>query len=108
MSLYRSEKDFLHSLKRFNSLSSHKYGWHTGTSEDDHQCEFGHLIPADHLFFKKPLDSEGEHILRVCPSCMEKLVYVTIDSDHHARELTDQLYRQQHPPRAKVIDMMKH
>jgi hypothetical protein len=102
MSIYRSEKDFLHSLKRFNALSSQKYEWYTGKSEKHHTCEFGHEIPPHHLYFKKPLDLEGEKKLRICPECMEKIVFISVDSDLHAREVTDQLYRQEHPPRRKV------
>jgi hypothetical protein len=108
MNPYRSEKDFLHSLRRFNALSSTKYGWHSGVSEEDHLCAFGHAIPAEQLYFKKPLDSEGENLIHVCRSCMEKLVYVTVDCDHHAREVSEHLYRQRHPPRTKVVDMMHH
>ena len=108
MSFYRSEKDFLQSLRRFDALSSPKYSWHTGHSEKEHSCEFGHPIPPEELYFKKPLDLEGERKLRVCKSCMEKLVYVTVDSDLHAREVTHRLFHQTHPPRRKVHDMMEH
>jgi hypothetical protein len=102
MSHYRTEKDFLQSLKRFNALSSQKYGWHTGMSEKEHQCEFGHSIPPDQLYFKKPLDLEGEKKIRVCRGCMEKLVFVTVDCDIHSKEIAEQLYRQHNPPRRKI------
>jgi hypothetical protein len=106
--MYHNEKDFLKSLKRFNALSSQKYAWYTGMSEKQHVCEFGHDIPPHQLYFKKPLDLEGEQKLRICKHCMEKLVYVTIDSDLHAREITDQLYRQEHPPRPKAKPIRTH
>lgn len=108
MALYRSEKEFLQSFRRFNALSSHKHSWHTGVSEKTHACEFGHDIQPEELYFKKPLDLEGEQKLRVCKNCMEKLVYVTVDSDTHARGLSEQLYRQANPPTQKVLDMMLH
>ncbi|MBL0176250.1 MAG: hypothetical protein IPP94_13440 [Ignavibacteria bacterium] len=108
MSEYRSEKDFLQSLKRFNSLSSKKYAWHTGVSEKEHECMFGHAIPAESLYFKKPLDMDGEQKIRVCKTCMEKLVFVTVDSDTHARSVTDLLYKQHNPPIPKLVDMSTH
>jgi hypothetical protein len=108
MATYRSEKEFLHSLKRFNALSSQKYEWYTGMSEKQHTCEFGHEIPPHNLYFKKPLDLEGEQKLRICKHCMEKLVFVTVDSDLHAREVTEHLYRQEHPPRRKSKHIRTH
>lgn len=108
MSLYRTEKEFLQSLKRFNALSSQKYEWYTGMSEKQHRCEFGHDIPSHHLYFKKPLDLDGEQKLRICTSCMEKLVFVTVDSDFHAREVTEQLYRKEHPPVRKAKHPRMH
>jgi hypothetical protein len=97
MAVYKSEKEFLHSLKRYNAISSRKYEWHTGLSEKEHQCEFGHTIPPEDLYFKKPLDMDGEQKIRVCKSCMQKLVFMTVDSDLHSRELTEHLYLEQHP-----------
>ena len=108
MAVYRSEKDFLHSLKRFNALSSRKYEWHTGISEKKHTCAFGHEIPAESLYFKKPLDLEGEQKIRVCQPCMEQLVFVTVDSDSHAKAVTDQIFRKDNPPIPKVVDMLSH
>jgi hypothetical protein len=99
---YRSEKDFLQALKRFNTLSAQKYGWHTGMSENEHECEFGHAIPPDTLYFKKPLDLDGERKIRVCKACMEKLVFMIVDSDTHAKEITDELFRLHHPPQKKI------
>jgi hypothetical protein len=102
MAAYRSEKDFLQSLKRFNALSSPKYGWHTGISEKEHECAFGHTISPNNLYFKKPLDMEGEQKIRVCKDCMETLVFVTVDSDSHAKEVCEHLYRKLNPPRKKI------
>ncbi len=108
MSVYRSEKDFLHSLKRFDALSSRKLAWHTGISEKTHTCAFGHEIPAESLYFKKLLDSEGEQKIRVCKPCMEQLVFVTVDCDMHAKEVTEHLFRKNNPPVPKVVDMLTH
>ena len=103
MEAYRTEKDFLKSLRRFNALSSSKYEWHTGKSEKEHTCEFGHAIPPEHLYFKKPLDMEGEQKFRVCPACMETLVFLTVDCDSHSKKLIEHLYREKNPPRAKTV-----
>jgi len=108
MAVYRSEKDFLQSLKRFNAISSQRYGWHSCISEKKHVCEFGHDIPPENVYFKKPLDMDGDQKLRVCKPCMETIVYVTVDSDPHAKETTDILYKQKNPARTKVADMMEH
>ncbi len=108
MSVYRSEKDFLQSLKRFNALSSKKYAWHTGVSEKEHTCAFGHVIAPETLYFKKPLDMEGEKKIRVCKTCMKKMVYFTVDADSHAREVTEHLYRKHNPPVSKLADMSQH
>lgn len=99
---YRSEKEFLKALKRFNTLSAQKYGWYTGTSDKEHTCEFGHTIPPNDLYFKKPLDLDGEQKIRVCKPCMEKLVFMAVDSDTHAREITDGLFRRYNPPQKKI------
>jgi hypothetical protein len=106
MAVYQSEKDFLRSLKRFNALSSHQYEWHTGASEKEHECMFGHVIPSEQLYFKKPLDMEGERKFRVCQNCMEKLVYVTVDSDRHSKNLSENLYRERHPAQRKILKAM--
>ena len=102
MAVYHSEKDFLRSLKRFNALSSHKYEWHTGVSSKEHQCEFGHVIPPDSLYFKKPLDMDGEKKMRVCGDCMKTMVHLTIDVDLHSKELSERLYRDRHPVVGKI------
>ena len=102
MAVYKSEKEFLHSLKRYNAISSRKYEWYTGISEKQHQCEFGHTIPPEDLYFKKPLDMDGEQKIRVCKSCMQKLVFMTVDSDLHSRELTEQLFQNQNPRVGKI------
>ncbi len=106
MAVYHSEKDFLRSLKRFNALSSHQYEWHTGFSEKEHECAFGHTIPAEVLYFKKPLDMDGERKVRVCKDCMEKLVFITIDSDRHSKQVSEQLYREKHPAQKKIMKTM--
>jgi hypothetical protein len=103
MAVYHSEKEFLRSLKRFNALSSQQYEWHTGISEKDHECAFGHHIPAEDLYFKKPLDMEGERKVRVCRDCMEKLVFITIDSDRHSKQLSERLFRERHPAQKKIL-----
>jgi hypothetical protein len=108
MSVYRSEKEFLHAFKRFNSLSSKKYAWLTGVSEKEHQCCFGHPIEPESLYFKKPLDLEGEQKIRVCKSCMDTLVFLTVDSDTHAKSVSEQLYKQHNPPVPKLVDMHAH
>jgi hypothetical protein len=108
MSVYRSEKEFLHAFKRFNSLSSKKYAWLTGVSEKEHQCAFGHPIEPESLYFKKPLDLEGERKIRVCKSCMDTLVFLAVDSDTHAKSLSEQLYKQHNPPVPKLVDMHSH
>lgn len=102
MSLYQSEKEFLRSLKRFNALSSQKYEWHTGISSKEHTCEFGHSIPPDSLYFKKPLDMDGEKKMRVCDACMKVLVHLTVDIDVHSKEVSERLYRDRHPVRGKL------
>ena len=102
MAVYRNENDFLQSFKRFNALSSKKYEWHTGMSEKEHSCEFGHPIPPESLYFKKPLDLEGERKIRVCKDCMEKLVFMTVDCDLHARQLSDQIYHQHSQKKSKL------
>jgi hypothetical protein len=106
MTAYRSEKEFLRSLKRFNALSSKQYEWHTGYSEREHECLFGHTIPPEQLYFKKPLDMEGERKVRVCRDCMEKLVFLTIDSDRHSKQLSEHLYRERHPAQNKILKIM--
>lgn len=106
MAGYRSEKEFLNSLKRFNTLSSRKYEWHTGKSEKEHKCEFGHTIPPEHLYFKKPLDIEGEQKLRVCAACMEMLVFLTVDSDIDSKKFIEHLYKQKNPPRQKTTALV--
>lgn len=103
---YRSEKEFLRSLKRFNALSSKQYEWHTGYSEKEHECMFGHVIPSEQLYFKKPLDMEGERKVRVCMECMEKLVFLTIDSDRHSKQLSEQLFRERYPTPKKIVKIM--
>ena len=102
MAVYRTEKDFLKSLQRFNALSSRQYEWITGKSEREHACEFGHVIPPEHLYFKKPLDMDGEQKFRVCSPCMEMLVYLTVDCDLHSRKMIDQLYLEKFPPQKKT------
>ena len=102
MAAYSSEKDFLKSLTRFNTLSSRKHEWHTGKSAKEHHCEFGHPIPPEHLYFKKPLDVDGEQKLRVCASCMEMLVYLTVDSDIDSKKLIERIYHEKNPPRQKT------
>ena len=102
MAVYQSEKEFLRSLKRFNALSSKQYEWHTGVSEKEHLCMFGHTIPSEQLYFKKPLDMDGERKVRVCSACMEKLVFVTVDSDRHSRQLSENLYRERYPAQPKT------
>jgi hypothetical protein len=108
MSRYRTQKEFLQAFKRFNSLASKKFGWHTGVSAKEHTCEFGHPIPPESLYFKKLLDSDGEQKLRVCPNCMEQMVFLTVDVDATAREVTDQIYHQTNPRTPKVKDMLTH
>ena len=103
MAVYQSEKEFLRSFKRFNALSSQQYEWHTGISEKEHECMFGHVIPSEQLHFKKPLDMDGERKFRVCQTCMEKLVYVTIDSDRHSKNISEHLYRERHPAQKKIL-----
>lgn len=103
MAVYHSEKDFLRSLKRFNALSSHKYEWHTGVSEKLHQCAFGHEIPPDTLYFKKPLDMDGETKVRVCANCMKTLVHLTVDLDVHSKQVSERLYRDRHPAQPKIL-----
>jgi hypothetical protein len=97
MALYRSEHDFLHSLKLFNTLSSAKYHWHSGKSSKEHNCEFGHVIPPEHLYFKKPLDSEGENKIRVCKECMEKLIHLTVDCDAQSKEFFESIFLHNNP-----------
>ncbi len=96
MAIYPNEKDFLHSFERFNVLSSPKHDWHTSISENEHRCEFGCPIPEEETFFKKILDKEGEHTVKVCWHCMERVVYLTVDSDLHAKQLTTHLKHQRH------------
>lgn len=103
MAAYHSEKEFLRSLKRFNALSSQQYEWHTGVSEKDHECAYGHPIPSETLYFKKFLDMEGERKVRVCKKCMEQMVFITIDSDRHSKQLSDRLYRERHPMPKKIL-----
>ena len=103
MAVYKSEKEFLRSLKRFNALSSQQYEWHTGVSEKEHECTFGHAIPSETLYFKKPLDMEGERKVRVCKQCMEKLLFITIDSDRHSKQISDRLYHERHPAQKKIL-----
>ncbi len=102
MAGYQSEKEFLRSLQRFNALSSHKYEWHTGVSSKEHHCEFGHVIQPDSLYFKKPLDMEGETKMRVCSECMKIMVHLTIDIDLHSKEISEQLFRDRHPVQGKL------
>lgn len=97
MAIYHSHKEFLHSLEHFNALSSPKHHWLSSHSEKPAVCAFGCDIPAEETFFKKPLDAEGEHATPVCWDCMEKMVYLTIDTDLHTRELTRRLKHEQHP-----------
>jgi hypothetical protein len=106
MSMYRTEKDFLRSLKRFNALSSKKYEWHTGVSSKQHRCEFGHTIEPESLYFKKPLDMDGESKMRVCSTCMQVLVFLTVDIDVHSKEVSEQLYRKRNPVRGKISKAM--
>jgi hypothetical protein len=106
MAVYQSEKEFLRSLKRFNALSSQQYEWLTGMSEKEHHCLFGHTIPSEQLYFKKPLDMEGERKVRICRECMERLVFVTIDSDRHSRQISEHLYRERHPVPKKILKTM--
>jgi hypothetical protein len=107
MAVYRTEKDFLKSLQRFNALSSRRYEWHTGKSEKEHTCEFGHTIPPEHLYFKKPLDIDGEQKLRICSTCMETLVYLTVDCDMHSKKLIDRLYLEKNPPLKKTAKAVR-
>ncbi len=102
MASYRSEKEFLHSLKRLNSMYSTHLHWQTGKSEKAHHCEFGHDIQPEELYFKKLLDSEGEQKLRLCKSCMEKFTYMTVDCDLHSKEHAEQVFRQKNPPVPKL------
>ena len=108
MARYSTQKDFLHAFKRFNALSSKKSEWHTGRSSKTHTCEFGHTIEPESLYFKKPLDEDGEQKLRVCKDCMDTLVFLAVDADLHSRELTDRIYHEAHPRTPKVKDMMAH
>lgn len=102
MAIYHSEKEFLHSFERYNALSSPKLNWHTSLSENVHRCEFGCTIPSEEQFFKKPLDAEGEHTIKVCYPCMEHMVYLTVDTDLHAKEITTHLKIQQHARERKL------
>jgi len=103
MEVYRSEKEFLRSLKRFNALSSRKYEWHTGVSEKEHRCEFGHVIPPNNLYFKKPLDIDGEQKKRLCAECMKTYVHLTVDLDPHSRNVFERLYKDRHPVTPKIL-----
>ena len=96
MAVYPTEKEFMNSFSRFNALSSPRHRWHTSTTENDLACEFGCNIPQDDLFFKKPLDVYGERSVHVCWGCMERMVYLTVDSDLHAMELTQHIKKQSH------------
>ncbi len=108
MARYSTQKEFLHAFKRFNALSSKKSEWHTGRSSKTHTCEFGHTIEPDTLYFKKPLDNDGEQKLRICAECMDTLVYMTVDADLHSRELAERIYLEAHPRTPKVKDMLAH
>jgi hypothetical protein len=105
MATYLNENVFLRSFKRFNSLFSQKYEWQTGISEKEHMCEFGHPIQPETLYFKKLMDPEGEKKIRVCTECMHKLVFVTVDSDLHAKQVTGQIYMQRKPQTTKIEKM---
>ncbi|MAT38250.1 MAG: hypothetical protein CL946_01460 [Ectothiorhodospiraceae bacterium] len=102
MPIYQSEKDFLRAFNRYNSISSDKYSWHTSVSENDQDCAFGYTIPAGELYFKKYLDTDGEQAIRVSRDCMERMVYLTVDSDIDARETSEQLYIMRHPKKTKL------
>lgn len=102
MALYRTEKEFLHSLKRLNSMCSTHLHWQTGKSEREHNCEFGHTIEPEELYFKKLLDTEGEQKLRLCKPCMEKFTYMSVDCDLHSKEHAEQVYRLKNPPVPKI------
>ena len=106
MAVYQTETDFLQSLKRFNALFSRKYEWQSGISEQEHSCEYGHTIPAETLYFKKYLDAEGSRKLRVCKDCMEKMVYIIVDSDSHTRHVTRNIYRERIPKQKKIDRML--
>jgi hypothetical protein len=71
-------------------------------SSKEHKCEFGHDIPPEELYFKKPLDSEGSKKIRLCKQCMETLVHITIDSDVESKQLVESIYKQKNP-KPKVI-----
>lgn len=105
MADYLNENVFLRSFKRFNSLFSQKYEWHTGISGKEHTCEFGHSIAPESLYFKKFMDPDGEKKLRICKDCMQKLVFVTVDSDLHTKQVTGQIYMQRKPQTTKIQQM---
>lgn len=96
MAIYHTEKEFWQSFTRYNALSSPRYLWHTAITEKMHSCEFGCTIPSEETFFKKPLDADGERAMHVCWDCMERMVYLTVDADLHAKELTKYLQHQMH------------
>ena len=109
MTAYLNENVFLRSFKRFNSLFSQKYEWHTGMSEKEHTCEFGHSITPETLYFKKLMDEEGERKLRICKDCMQKLVFVTVDSDLHTKQVTGQIYmqRKSYTPKLEKMALLR-
>jgi hypothetical protein len=68
-------------------------------------CEFGHPITAETLYFKKLMDPDGEKKIRVCKECMQKLVFMTVDSDLHTKQVTGHIYMQRKPVTTKIEKM---
>ena len=106
MTFYTTDNEFLRSFTRYNALSSPRYAWHTTVTEKETSCEFGCDIPAEQLYFKKPLDAYGERAVHLCWDCMKKVVYLTIDTDKHAKDLTSHLmlHARFHEPDHAILD----
>ena len=106
MPVYSSENDFYRALSRFNAFSSERNGWHTAVSESDQVCEFGYTIPAGEQYFKKYISDEGEEALRLSRNAMERVVFLAVDCDTAARQISEALYLKRHPKRS-VLEMKR-